>query len=601
MRKNMFNRRIEANSQSARGKRYSAVSTTVRRNDGDDSGHSMWELTNMSRHRHQNGQKGPGHMRNHADSADGDGHDTPEQVGHLGLAHKHRGKRDTVVPPASGRAKHSHSAFEDTSGQQADGSRSPVVTKSRRPKKARWYAVADPHMPTWGVYADWQEVAAFLKPGHYKGFQSEHAAREWLEQESICSTAPGRHGKRSSKPKSRRSKKRWYAVVRGRVPGVYDRWDDAWAKTDGYTEARPYRTYSRQEAVETFMRWSRGSQVHPVSSTMAQRGESVAEFADTFLGLEGASIIRSRAFAKHAKERQKKFEASGDPIWDTGTSVARDKRPVEGTTSALTLHGPQSKRQNSRHAVPFSSGANRKKVGREPTSTGRSKMAQTGTRSSASAEGTTTNPSPQVQVHKGGQRPSEGSFRHAALISPLGAGQHDEDSTVLLSGITTGDAHQVQSPEGYSEPVLHLTSSNSGAADGAAAKYVGTGNSSHGDEPRPRNTTASHEARDPLDRSNQRTSSPMNSGNHKKGGRNGSDRDGASTASAAGTPAGSSTESDRANARVLFHSSESPQSSSTQTEIASAKKALRTLDVRVVGILYYKHIRSREAKATCAV
>ena len=125
-------------------------------------------------------------------------------------------------------------------------------------------------------------------------------------------------------------KEQWYAVVRGRVPGVYvyDRWDDAWAQTDGYTEARPYRFYSRQEAVETFMRWNRGTQVYPVSSTMAQRGESVAKFAETFLGLEGARIIRSRAFARHAQERQKKFEASGDPVWDTGTSVALDGRPV---------------------------------------------------------------------------------------------------------------------------------------------------------------------------------------------------------------------------------------------------------------------------------
>ena len=139
MHKNQFNKRIGANSRSARGKRYSTLSATARRNDGEESNHSMRELANMSRQRHRGSLQ------------------------------------------------------------------SPITTQTRRSKKAGWYAIADPHMPTWGVYTDWQEVVA-LKPGHYKGFHSEHAAMEWLERESIRSTAPVKRGKHSSKSKSRRSK-----------------------------------------------------------------------------------------------------------------------------------------------------------------------------------------------------------------------------------------------------------------------------------------------------------------------------------------------------------------------------------------------------------
>ena len=43
-----------------------------------------------------------------------------------------------------------------------------------------WYAIADPHQPTWGVYTDYDEVAK-IEPHRFKQFTDEHEARQWLE------------------------------------------------------------------------------------------------------------------------------------------------------------------------------------------------------------------------------------------------------------------------------------------------------------------------------------------------------------------------------------------------------------------------------------
>ena len=43
-----------------------------------------------------------------------------------------------------------------------------------------WYAIADPHQPSWGVYSDYNEVAK-ISPHRFKQFVDEHSARQWLE------------------------------------------------------------------------------------------------------------------------------------------------------------------------------------------------------------------------------------------------------------------------------------------------------------------------------------------------------------------------------------------------------------------------------------
>ena len=124
------------------------------------------------------------------------------------------------------------------------------------------------------------------------------------------------------------------------MPGVYTNWDDVKAQTDGFTEARPYKARSRSEAIEIFMRWSGGAQLHPASSTMSSRGEVLGEYAGAFLGLEGAEVIRARAFDKHARARQRKFIETNDPIWDTGTRASQKVRSVEVAINATTPNAP---------------------------------------------------------------------------------------------------------------------------------------------------------------------------------------------------------------------------------------------------------------------
>ena len=60
-----------------------------------------------------------------------------------------------------------------------DSSHSMREIKATRARKF-WYAVADPHLPTWGVYDDYDKLAVF-KPHRFKQFTSEHAARQWLD------------------------------------------------------------------------------------------------------------------------------------------------------------------------------------------------------------------------------------------------------------------------------------------------------------------------------------------------------------------------------------------------------------------------------------
>ena len=127
MRKNQFSKRTGGayTGRTPRNERYAHLSASGRR-DGDDSGHSFHELATATRGRHRQ----PG--------AQPDTHTTPARNGKF---------------PSS---------------------------TYRKKGKARWYAIADAHKPTWGVYSDWNEVAR-LKPDHHKSFLTEHEARQWLD------------------------------------------------------------------------------------------------------------------------------------------------------------------------------------------------------------------------------------------------------------------------------------------------------------------------------------------------------------------------------------------------------------------------------------
>ena len=408
MRKNQFSKRTGGRytGNTPRNERYAHLSATGRR-DGEDSGHSFHELAMKS-------------------------------------AQSRRSLAASVGTSGTARASGKSSA------------------KSRR-KKKRWYAIADPHKPSWGVYSDWNEVKKF-NPSRHRGFDTEHEAREWLEavdnEHDIPTNVEGRptsrltnkgRGPRSSKASRKKpAPLTWYAVVRGYVPGVYANWQDAWVQTDGFPDPRPYKAKTRQEAVEIFMRWGGGHQRHPASSTMALRGEEIAEYAGKFLGQEGAAIIRARAREKHARVRMRKFEETGDPIWDTDSSTARTLRSVEAAPSAATSETPQNERQHpSNTHYPYATGESQEKVMGGKRGKVQSSKARRGMISSASAASSTTKLSPLVSTHKGGTYLSDESETTAALDSPTGAGQRDDDSVVHLSSRTAGDAHLVHSPVGH--------------------------------------------------------------------------------------------------------------------------------------------------------
>ena len=116
----------------------------------------------------------------------------------------------------------------------------------------------------------------------------------------------------------------------------------AWAQTNGYTDGRPYKMNTRQEAVEEFMRWYAGARVHPVSSTMASRGESIGPFADAFIGNDQAEQIREAAFKRRASGWRRTAEVIGGPRLGTGTSTVHKARSVESPRKADTSEGQRS-------------------------------------------------------------------------------------------------------------------------------------------------------------------------------------------------------------------------------------------------------------------
>ena len=167
-----------------------------------------------------------------------------------------------------------------------------------------WYAIADPHKPSWGVYTDYNEVAR-INPHRFKQFVDEHSARQWLEDvdngiidpvgagfpiECVPRGSPAarslssqnRHGvdgvyssaedaskvlrsynaspaSKYGKAKLDKAKSKWYAVVIGRTLGVFRGYHLAWKEVSGFTKGRAYTCKTYKEALEEFMRWDKRS------------------------------------------------------------------------------------------------------------------------------------------------------------------------------------------------------------------------------------------------------------------------------------------------------------------------------------------------------
>ena len=157
------------------------------------------------------------------------------------------------------------------------------------------------------------------------------------------STASTKNHKKSGRAK-------WYAVVRGRTPGVYSTWGDAWAQTDGHSNSRPYKFYSYAEAVECFMRWHAGVQIHGHQSTMRMRGEVFNPAHSGFFGSLAAEQIRIAANTladTYEKTNARMYQTQDINVkaqLNTGSAKAHRKvghrigLPVEGGNVQPNIH-----------------------------------------------------------------------------------------------------------------------------------------------------------------------------------------------------------------------------------------------------------------------
>ena len=128
------------------------------------------------------------------------------------------------------------------------------------------------------------------------------------------------------------------------------------------------------------MRWYAGRQLHPHSSTMTSRGETIGPYANKFVGTVAAEEIREAVFQKHARERKQKFEATGDPMWNTDTSTTPSVQPVENSRKTVTHDRVGRGHQSPLTSVhPYATDASREKVGWGAESSGGSKHKSRGT------------------------------------------------------------------------------------------------------------------------------------------------------------------------------------------------------------------------------
>ena len=105
-----------------------------------------------------------------------------------------------------------------------------------------------------------------------------------------------RRNARQRRARRKKTEASWYTVVRGRRTGIYPRWEEAKALTDGFHGQRAYAHPTRLATLECWMRFKNGVRQYDKSSTMASRGQSSLRACDYRRG-RAASLqaISSRA------------------------------------------------------------------------------------------------------------------------------------------------------------------------------------------------------------------------------------------------------------------------------------------------------------------
>ncbi|KKK12449.1 RNase H domain protein [Aspergillus ochraceoroseus] len=144
-----------------------------------------------------------------------------------------------------------------TPGPATKPSKSPPAptagTKRKRGSAGKYYAVKSGYQP--GVYYEWKECLAQVTG--YKGavFQAFYS----LEEANAFLTGAKPPTPRGSSP-LHAEPTRFYAVQRGRTPGVYTNWAHAQEQIKGFARPR-YKKFSTREEAEEFVRLGRETPV----------------------------------------------------------------------------------------------------------------------------------------------------------------------------------------------------------------------------------------------------------------------------------------------------------------------------------------------------
>ena len=113
---------------------------------------------------------------------------------------------------------------------------------------------------------------------------------------------------------------------------------------------------------------------------MASRGETIGPYTNKFVGTIAPEEIREAVFQKHDREQKQKFEATGDPIWNTDTSTTHNVQPVETSRKKVTHDRVGRGHQSPLTSVhPYTTDTSREKVVWGAESNGGSKHKSRGT------------------------------------------------------------------------------------------------------------------------------------------------------------------------------------------------------------------------------
>ncbi|KAF2268916.1 ribonuclease H-like protein [Lojkania enalia] len=163
-----------------------------------------------------------------------------------------------------------------------DDSRSTSTSSGKRKRSGpAFYAVRAGHKP--GVYLNWEDTqkqVAGFKNASCKKFTSYPEAEAYVKGDETVNT--------------KSSKQKHYAVQQGRVPGVYDTWEEAKQQVDGWKPVK-HKSFATRAEAEAFV--AAGSRAITISTfnTPINGKEEVDSEASMALARKGCKVGESAA------------------------------------------------------------------------------------------------------------------------------------------------------------------------------------------------------------------------------------------------------------------------------------------------------------------